>query len=67
VRTCYDIEESDAYVATRELLLRRCGAWPEAHGLVISLPLAAALLDSRHFDEPGRDGNPGEKRVPAQE
>jgi hypothetical protein len=56
VRTCYDIEETDAYVAARELLLRRCGAWAEAHGLVMSLPLAETLLDSRHFSSDGRLG-----------
>jgi hypothetical protein len=56
VRTCYDIEETDAYVAARELLLRRCGAWAETHGLVMSLPLAETLLDSRHFSSDGRLG-----------
>ena len=56
MRTCYDIEETDAYVAARELLLRRCGAWAEAHGLVMSLPLAETLLDSRHFSSDGRLG-----------
>jgi hypothetical protein len=56
VRTFYDIEESDAYVAARELLLRRCGAWAETHGLVMSLPLAGTLLDSRHFSSDGRLG-----------
>ena len=56
MRTCYDIEETDAYVAARELLLRRCGAWAETHGLVISLPLAETLLDSRHFSSDGRLG-----------
>jgi hypothetical protein len=56
VRTCYDIEETEAYVAARELLLRRCGAWAETHGLVMSLPLAETLLDSRHFSSDGRLG-----------
>ena len=56
MRTCYGIEETDAYVAARELLLRRCGAWAEAHGLVMSLPLAETLLDSRHFSSDGRLG-----------
>ena len=56
MRTCYDIEETDAYVAARELLLRRCGTWAETHGLVISLPLAETLLDSRHFSSDGRLG-----------
>ncbi len=56
MRTCYDIEETDAYLAARELLLRRYGAWAEAHGLVMSLPLAETLLDSRHFSSDGRLG-----------
>ena len=36
MRTCYEIEETDAYLAARELLLRRCGAWAEANGLAMS-------------------------------
>ena len=56
MRTCYGIEETDAYVAARELLLRRCGAWAEADGQVMSLPLAGTLLDSRHFSSDGRLG-----------
>jgi len=56
VRTYYEIEETDAYLAARDLLLRRCGAWAEASGLVMSLPLAGALLDSRHFSPDGRLG-----------
>jgi hypothetical protein len=56
VRTCYDIEETDAYIAARELLLRRCGTWAETHGLVMSLPPAETLLDSRHFSSDGRLG-----------
>jgi hypothetical protein len=56
VRTCYDIEEMDAYVAARDLLVRRCRAWAEANGLAVSPPLAEALLDSRHFSSDGRLG-----------
>jgi hypothetical protein len=56
VRTCYEIEETDAYLAVRELLLRRCEAWAEADGLAMSSPLAEALLDSRHFSSDGRLG-----------
>jgi hypothetical protein len=56
VRSYYEIEETDAYLVARELLLRRCGAWAEASGLVMSLPLAGALLDSRHFSSDGRLG-----------
>ena len=56
MRTCYEIEETDAYLVARELLLRRCGAWAGASGLVMSFPLAGALLDSRHFSSDGRLG-----------
>jgi hypothetical protein len=56
VRTYYEIEETGAYLAARELLLRWCGAWAEASGLVMSRPLAGALLDSRHFSPDGRLG-----------
>ena len=56
MRTCYEIEEAEGYLAARELLLRRCAAWAEANGLAMSPPLAAALLDSRHFSADGRLG-----------
>lgn len=56
VRTYYEIEESDTYLGARDLLLRRVEAWAEANGLVMSIPLAGALLDSRHFSSDGRLG-----------
>jgi hypothetical protein len=56
VRTCYEIEESDTYFGARDLLLRRVEAWAGANGLVMSSPLAGALLDSRHFSSDGRLG-----------
>jgi hypothetical protein len=56
VRTCYEIEESDTYLGARDLLLRRVEAWAGSNGLVMSLPLAGALLDSRHFSSDGRLG-----------
>jgi hypothetical protein len=56
VRTYYEIEESDAYLGARDLLLRRVEAWAVANGLVMSAPLAGALLDSRHFSSDGRLG-----------
>ena len=56
MRTYYEIGDTDAYMAARELLLRRCGAWAGVNGLVMSLPLAGALLDSRHFSSDGRLG-----------
>ena len=64
MRTYYEIEETDVYLAARELLLRRCGAWAAANGLVMSFPLAATLLDSRHFSSDGRLGywNPAQVR-----
>ncbi len=56
MRTYYEIEESDIYLGARDLLLRRVEAWAGANGLVMSLPLARALLDSRHFSSDGRLG-----------
>jgi len=56
VRTYFDIEETDAYLGARELLVRRCEAWAGASGLVMSSLLAEALLDSRHFSSDGRLG-----------
>jgi hypothetical protein len=56
VRTRYEIEDTDAYLAARELLLRRCGSWAAANDRALSLPLAGALLDSRHFSSDGRLG-----------
>jgi hypothetical protein len=52
----YEIEETDGYLAARELLLRRCGSWAAANDRGLSLPLAGALLDSRHFSPDGRLG-----------
>lgn len=56
MRTYYELEESDIYFGARDLLLRRVEAWAGANGLVVSLPLAGALLDSRHFSSDGRLG-----------
>ncbi len=56
VRTRYEIEDTDGYLAARELLLRRCGSWAAANDRALSLPLAGALLDSRHFSPDGRLG-----------
>lgn len=55
VRTHYEIEETDAYLGARELLLRRCASWAAANNLAMS-PLAGAQLDSRHFSPDGRLG-----------
>ena len=54
MRTRYEIEDTDGYLAARELLLRRCGSWAAANGRELSPPLAGALLDSRHFSSDGR-------------
>jgi len=64
VRTCYEIEETDGYLAARELLMRRCETWAAANGPVMSPPLAGTLLDSRHFSSDGRLGywNPAQVR-----
>ena len=56
VRTRYEIEDTDGYLAARELLLRRCGSWAAANDRPLSPPLAGALLDSRHFSSDGRLG-----------
>ncbi|MBV9448186.1 MAG: hypothetical protein JO345_20065 [Streptosporangiaceae bacterium] len=56
MRTCYEIDETDGYFGARETLLRRCAAWAEANGLVMSPLLAEAMLDSRHFSSDGRLG-----------
>ena len=56
MRTRYEIEDTDGYLAARELLLRRCGSWAAANDRALSLPLAGALLDSRHFSPDGRLG-----------
>jgi hypothetical protein len=50
----YEIEDTDAYLAARELLLRRCRSWAAANDRTLSLPLAGSLLDSRHFSPDGR-------------
>ena len=56
MRTRYEIEDTDGYLAARELLLRRCGSWAAANDRPLSPPLAGALLDSRHFSSDGRLG-----------
>jgi hypothetical protein len=56
VRTFFEIEDEEAYAATRDLLLRRCGKWAEANGLTLVPELAGAMLDSRHFSSDGRLG-----------
>jgi hypothetical protein len=56
VRTWFEIEETDVYLTVRETLLRRCGTWAAARGLVMVPSLAGALLDSRHFSADGRLG-----------
>jgi hypothetical protein len=56
VRTYYEIEDEDAYLAGRDLLLRRCGRWAAANGLTMSPLAATAMMDSRHFSSDGRLG-----------
>ena len=56
MRTWFEIEETDVYLTVRETLLRRCGAWAAARGLMMVPSLAEALLDSRHFSTDGRLG-----------
>ena len=56
MRTWFEIEETDVCLTVRETLLRRCGAWAAARGLVMAPSLAEALLDSRHFSSDGRLG-----------
>ena len=56
MRTYYEIEETDGYLAARELLVRRCAAWAEVNGLVMLPALAGAMLDARHFSSDGRLG-----------
>jgi hypothetical protein len=56
VRTYFEIEDEDPYLAGRDLLLRRCSRWAAANGLTLSPLLAGAIMDSRHFSSDGRLG-----------
>ena len=56
MRTFFEIEDAEAYAATCDLLLRRCGKWAAGNGLTLVPALAAAMLDSRHFSPDGRLG-----------
>ena len=56
MRTFFEIEDEEAYAATRDLLLRRCGRWAAVNGLTLAPELAGAILDSRHFSSDGRLG-----------
>lgn len=51
VRTCFDIDENDEYLAARELLVRRCRVWASEP---VDAALLAAALDSRHYSADGR-------------
>ena len=54
MRTCFDIEEGDAYSAARQLLARRCRDWAIMHSRPFHARLVLAAMDSRHFSSDGR-------------
>jgi hypothetical protein len=56
VRTFFEIEDEEAYLTARDLLLRRCGRWAVVNGLTLASGLAEAIVDSRHFSSDGRLG-----------
>lgn len=56
MQTHFQMADTEAYVAARVLLLRRCEAWARARDLPMSAMLAEAMLDSRHFSTDGRLG-----------
>jgi hypothetical protein len=50
----FEVADTEAYAAARELLMRRCEAWARARDLPLLPMLANAMLDSRHFSTDGR-------------
>ena len=56
VRTIYELEEHDEYVAANDLLVRRAAAWARLNDRPFDQGAARIFLDSRHYSFNGRLG-----------
>ena len=54
MRTCFEIDENDQYIAARSLLVRRCAAWARRRAVPCRPELVQAALDARHYSVDGR-------------
>ncbi|WP_433376167.1 hypothetical protein [Streptosporangium sp. CA-115845] len=54
VRTHFDPEEAEEFESAKDLLIRRCLAWADEHGLRAEEAMLAAALDARHLSRDGR-------------
>ncbi|WP_153338791.1 hypothetical protein [Nocardia aurantia] len=54
MRTHFELDENDEYLAARALLVRRCMTWAREEGLPADSAVIGAALDSRHHSRDGR-------------
>ncbi|MET8050076.1 hypothetical protein ABZU75_21005 [Streptosporangium sp. NPDC005286] len=54
VRTYFDPEEAEEFESAKDLLVRRCLAWADEHGVRADGAMLAAALDARHRSHDGR-------------
>jgi hypothetical protein len=54
MRLWFEIEQSDEYHASVELLIRRCLVWAAERGLSADPFVLSAVMDSRHYSTDGR-------------
>ncbi|MEV0614765.1 hypothetical protein AB0I81_15655 [Nonomuraea sp. NPDC050404] len=54
MRTWFEPEEAEEFVAAKDLLIRRCVAWAEEHGHPVDDLLLSAAVDARHESRDGR-------------
>ena len=54
MRTYFEPEEAEEFESARDLLIRRCLAWADEHGLRADEAMLATALDARHRSRDGR-------------
>ncbi|GLW99652.1 hypothetical protein [Microtetraspora sp. NBRC 16547] len=54
MRTYFEPEEIEEFEAAKDLLIRRCLAWADEHGMSADGMVLSAALDSRHRSRDGR-------------
>ncbi|MFI6454645.1 hypothetical protein ACIBF6_24155 [Streptosporangium amethystogenes] len=54
MRTYFDPEEAEEFESAKDLLVRRCLAWADEHGMRADEAMLAAALDARHRSRDGR-------------
>lgn len=56
MRMCFPPEDGESYETTKDLLIRRCQDWANAHGSTVDPFIFSAALDFRHQSVDGRLG-----------